>query len=122
MPTLNTIQFHFLSDGTIDCWFQYEGGVTTSFDPAQIPEQHKGFLGELLPAALAAKVAAESKAAALVAENEAKDANIQEVLGQMDRMKNYVVQAEARIAELAVYEAMAGGVSPVAPEVEKPAE
>ena len=108
MSHLNTIQFHFLPDGTIDCWFQYEGGVTTSFDPAQIPDQHKGFLGELLPAALAAKVAAESKAAALVAENEAKDANIQEMMAQVEQMKNLVAKADARIAELAVFEAMAG--------------
>lgn len=115
MTTLNTVQFHLLPDGTLDCWFQYEGGATTSFDPAQLPDQLAKVLGDVIPNALAAKVAAESKAAAVQAENEAKDANIQEMMAQVEQARQYVAQAEARIAELAVYEAMAGGTSPTPP-------
>ena len=108
MSNLNTVQFHLLPDGTLDCWFQYEGGATTSFDPAQLPDRLAEVLGPTLTAALAAKVAAESKAAAVQAENEAKDANIQEMMDQVEQMKAQVAKAEARIAELAVFEAMAG--------------
>lgn len=105
---LNTIQFHFLADGSLDCWFQHEGGATTSFDPAQIPEQHQAFLGELLTAALVAKVAAESKAAAVQAENEAKDATAQTLLAEVESLKGKLANATARLAELEVFEAMAG--------------
>ena len=108
MSHLNTVQFHLLPDGTLDCWFQYEGGATTSFDPAQLPDRLAEVLGPTLTAALAAKVAAESKASALQAENEAKDANIQEMMGEVEQMKGLLAKAEDHIAALSVYEAMAG--------------
>jgi hypothetical protein len=106
--SLKTVQFHLLDDGTLDCWFQYEGGATTSFDPAQLPKKLGEILGDVVPAALAAKVAAEAKAAAVQAENDAKDANMQKLLAEADAAKAKLAAAEARIAELAVFEAMAG--------------
>jgi len=79
---LKTVQFHLYTN-SIDCWFQYEGGAMTSFDPAQLPAALAALLPETLTAALAAKVTAEAQAAALRAENEAKNANIQELLAKV---------------------------------------
>lgn len=107
-----TIQIHLYHDGPtagmLDCWVTPPDGATQSFDPAQLPKEFDGLLGDLLPAALASKVDAESKAAALQAENEAKDANIQTVMGENEALKTKMAALEARIAELAVFEAMAG--------------
>lgn len=99
MSTLKTIQLHIVPSG-VDCWFQYEDGAVTSFDPDQLPAKLAEVLGDALGPALAAKAAAEAQAAATQADNDAKDANIQALLADLEAANLAKARAEAKVAEL----------------------
>lgn len=107
-----TVTIHLYHDGPtagmLDCWVTPPDGATESFDPLQLPDEFKNTMEPVVIAALADKAALSTEVANLKAEAEAKDANIQEMLDQVEQMKSQVAKAEARIAELAVFEAMAG--------------
>lgn len=76
-----TITLHLYDTGLLDCWVQEEGGPTVSFDPAQIPAKMKATMGAALTNALGAKTAAETKAAEAEAARAEAEAKVEEVAG-----------------------------------------
>lgn len=104
---LKTLTFHLLGNGSVDVHYHEEGGATTSFDPAQLPEKLAALLPTTLTAALVRATEAEAKAkeaeasaadalakveavAGLVAAKEqlaAKDANIQALMAELESLK-----------------------------------
>ena len=95
------------SSGLLDCWVQEPNGPVTSFDPVQLPAKMTKVMGDALTNALGAKTTAEAKAkaaeavaadalakveavAGLVAAKEqldAKDANIQALMAELESFK-----------------------------------
>lgn len=95
------------SAGLLDCWVQEPNGPVTSFDPVQLPAKMTKVMGDALTNALGAKTTAEAKVkeaeaaaadalakveavAGLVEAKEqldAKDANIQALMAELESFK-----------------------------------
>lgn len=104
-----TVTLHLYGDGKLDCWVQEPGGPVISFDPLQLPDKMKAVMGQVPTAALAkmteattraeqaetAKADVEAKFAAvegakvehLQTEMDAKDANIQALMAELESLK-----------------------------------
>lgn len=91
--SLKTLSFHFTENGSVDCWVQEDGGPLQSFDPVQLPGKAESLLGKVLTAALVARAEADARVESVVhlldvkAELEAKDANIQTLIAELESLK-----------------------------------
>lgn len=98
-----TITLHHYENGTLDCWVQEEGGATVSFDPLQLPAKMKKAMGDALVNALSAKTAAETKATeaeARAAEAEEKVASVAGQLAVKEQLDAKDANIQALMAEL----------------------
>lgn len=98
-----TITLYLHDTGLLDCRVQEGDGGTVSFDPAQLPDRMKDAMGAALVSALAAKTAAETKATeaeARAAEAEEKVASVAGQLAVKEQLDAKDANIQALMAEL----------------------
>jgi len=91
---LKSVNFNVINDTTVDCWYQYDKGATTSFDPAQVPAKLTEILGDLLGPLTAAKLEVEGKLAAAEAAKAEAEAAKAELEAELAALKAEPVAAE----------------------------